>query len=221
MNKTITVSDVSEPPLLMLFLAAFSLVFNLCFPQYTAQAHAEGQKFVQENGLKENRIALNEAKSALAAQQAAIQQQTEATVQVAAVPAVRPEDKKVIKMAAAKAKSARVKSAAMAVKTAPAVQTTVKGSHFVTVTAYSSTVDQCDSSPFITASGTRVRDGIIATNLLAFGTKVKFPSLYGDKIFIVEDRMNQRFSNRADIWFETREQAKKFGVRKLEMVIVS
>ena len=94
-------------------------------------------------------------------------------------------------------------------------------SKWVTVTAYSSTVDQCDSSPFITANGTRVRDGIIATNALAFGTKVKFPSVYGDKIFTVEDRMNKRYYDRADIWFETREEAKMFGIKKLEMVVVS
>jgi 3D (Asp-Asp-Asp) domain-containing protein len=96
-----------------------------------------------------------------------------------------------------------------------------KHAKVVTVTAYSSTVDQCDSSPFITASGSRVRDGIIATNALSFGTKVKFPSVFGDKVFVVEDRMNARYSDRADIWFETREEAKQFGVKRLEMVIVS
>jgi 3D (Asp-Asp-Asp) domain-containing protein len=45
--------------------------------------------------------------------------------------------------------------------------------------------------------------------------------MYGDKIFVVEDRMSPRYSNRADIWFATREEARHFGVRKLEMVIVS
>lgn len=96
-----------------------------------------------------------------------------------------------------------------------------KRTKVVIVTAYSSTIDQCDSSPFITASGSRVRDGIIATNALAFGTKVKFPSAFGDKVFVVEDRMNARYSDRADIWFETREEAKRFGVKRLEMIVVS
>ncbi len=45
----------------------------------------------------------------------------------------------------------------------------------VIVTAYSSSSLQTDSTPFITAAGTEVRDGIIANNLLAFGTKVKIP----------------------------------------------
>ncbi len=90
---------------------------------------------------------------------------------------------------------------------------------YVTVTAYSSTPDQCDNSPFITASGTRVHDGTLAANFLPFGTKVRFPEYFGDKIFTVEDRMHPRFFYRADIWMETREMAKKFGIKKLKMEI--
>lgn len=87
----------------------------------------------------------------------------------------------------------------------------------VLVTAYSSTVDQTDDSPFITASGTQVRDGIVATNFLKFGTKVKFPELYGDKIFVVEDRMKS--NHKVDIWFPTREEALQFGAKVTEIVI--
>ncbi|MDP3003980.1 MAG: hypothetical protein Q8N43_00505, partial [Candidatus Azambacteria bacterium] len=36
----------------------------------------------------------------------------------------------------------------------------------VVLTAYSSTPDQTDDTPFITASNTRVRDGIVAANFL-------------------------------------------------------
>ncbi|MFA6552915.1 MAG: 3D domain-containing protein [Patescibacteria group bacterium] len=90
----------------------------------------------------------------------------------------------------------------------------------LTVTAYSSTVDQCGSTPFTTASGTQVRDGIIAANFLPIGTKVRFPDQFGDKIFIVEDRMAARFSTRADIWMPTRELAKQWGVRHVKMEIL-
>lgn len=90
----------------------------------------------------------------------------------------------------------------------------------VTITGYSSTPDQTDDSPFITASGRRVRDGIIASNFLKFGTKVKIPSVFGDKIFIVEDRMHSRFSDRVDIWFSNRSEAVKFGKRQLEIVVL-
>src|SRR3989344_1044153 len=53
------------------------------------------------------------------------------------------------------------------------------------ITAYSSTPDQTDDTPFITASGKQVADGIVANNLLPFGTKIRMPDLYGDKVFVV------------------------------------
>jgi 3D (Asp-Asp-Asp) domain-containing protein len=89
----------------------------------------------------------------------------------------------------------------------------------VTLTAYSSTVDQTDDSPFITASNTMVRDGIIAANFLPFGTKVQIPSLFGEKVFVVEDRMHSRFNDRIDIWFPDRATAKQFGKREATVVI--
>jgi 3D (Asp-Asp-Asp) domain-containing protein len=83
----------------------------------------------------------------------------------------------------------------------------------VTITAYSSTVDQTDSTPFITANGEHVRDGIVAANFLPFGATIKLPGLYNDKVFTVEDRMNQRYYYKIDIWMSTREAAKQFGVK--------
>ena len=84
----------------------------------------------------------------------------------------------------------------------------------VIATAYSSTVWQTDDTPFITASNTWVRKGIIANNFFPFGTKVRIPEFYGDKIFVVEDRMHWRKSNyHIDIWFPTLQQAKNFGAR--------
>ena len=91
----------------------------------------------------------------------------------------------------------------------------------VLVTAYSSTPDQTDSSPFITADGSYVHDGIVAANFLPFGTAIKIPQIYGNKIFFVEDRMNKKFSDRVDIWFPSRNLAKTFGVQKLVIEIIS
>ena len=80
------------------------------------------------------------------------------------------------------------------------------------LTAYSSTADQCSGNPFITASGAHVHDGTIAANCLDFGTKVKFPELYGDKIFTVEDRLSSRMGcGTVDIWFPDRASALQFG----------
>jgi 3D (Asp-Asp-Asp) domain-containing protein len=84
----------------------------------------------------------------------------------------------------------------------------------VVATAYSSTVWQTDDTPYITAAGTSVRDGIIANNILAFGTRVRIPELYGDKIFVVEDRMSWKKGNhQIDIWFPEYWQAKNFGAK--------
>ncbi len=84
----------------------------------------------------------------------------------------------------------------------------------VLVTGYSSTVQQTDDTPFITASGKYVEDGIVANNMLPFGTRVRIPEIYGDKIFIVEDRMNVRKGYyHVDVWFEEYHQAKDFGVK--------
>ncbi|MDO8443181.1 MAG: hypothetical protein Q7S81_02920 [bacterium] len=90
----------------------------------------------------------------------------------------------------------------------------------VELTAYSSTKDQTDSTPFISASGKRVYDGMVAANFLPFGTKIKIPELFGDKIFTVDDRMNRRYQNRVDIWFADRTSAINFGIKNSVIEIV-
>ena len=89
----------------------------------------------------------------------------------------------------------------------------------VTVTGYSSTRGQTDSTPFVTASNTRVRKGIVALSrdLLRRYTPGA-PFAFGDRVliegvgeFVVEDTMNKRFSRRVDIWFPNRTQAKLWG----------
>ncbi len=91
----------------------------------------------------------------------------------------------------------------------------------VIITAYSSTPEQTDETPFITASGKQVADGIVANNLLPLGTKIKIPELYGDKIFVIEDRMNKKKSDyHIDIWFPNYTQAKNFGVKIAEIEVL-
>ena len=90
----------------------------------------------------------------------------------------------------------------------------------VEATAYSSTIDQTDDTPFIAANGTYVHDGVVAANFLPFGTLIKIPEIYGDKIFIVEDRMHRRFQKRIDIWFPDRQSALKFGYQELKIQIL-
>ncbi len=83
------------------------------------------------------------------------------------------------------------------------------------ITAYSSTPEQTNEDPFTTASNKRVADGFIANNYFPFGTKIRIPELYGDKIFVVEDRMNRRKSDfQFDIWFDNCDDAINFGVAR-------
>ncbi len=90
----------------------------------------------------------------------------------------------------------------------------------IVVTSYNSEPGQTDSTPFITAFGTEVRDGIVATNYLPKGTQVRFPDLFGDKVFVVEDRMNIRYNKRMDIWSADKEFSRNFGARYLRMEIL-
>ncbi len=90
----------------------------------------------------------------------------------------------------------------------------------VWLTAYSSSIDETDDTPFITASGQHVRDGIVATNFLPFGTKIQIPKVFGDKIFVVEDRMHPRKKGIVDIWMPSKQQALKFGSLKADIVVL-
>lgn len=97
---------------------------------------------------------------------------------------------------------------------------------WVVVTAYSSTPDQTDSTPCIAAKGFDLCDAYaqfgesntIAANFLAINKHIKLPDLFGDKTFVVRDRMNERYGQgRIDVWMPTREMAKEFGVKRVKM----
>lgn len=89
----------------------------------------------------------------------------------------------------------------------------------VFVSAYSSSVNQTDATPFRTASGTYVGREIIAANFLPIGTLV---SIEG-KDYRVEDRLSDRYNGtlRVDMWKPTRAEAIQFGVRKLELTVLA
>ena len=89
-----------------------------------------------------------------------------------------------------------------------------------TITAYSSELAQTDSTPFITASNTYVRPGVVAANWLPIGTRVRIPEIFGERVFIVEDRMHRRHTNRLDIWFPTKAEAVQFGVHEARIEVL-
>ncbi|GAA4016546.1 hypothetical protein GCM10022631_31180 [Deinococcus rubellus] len=98
-------------------------------------------------------------------------------------------------------------------------------SRTVRATAYNSEVGQTDASPFITATGTRVRPGVIALSrdllrVFPYGTRVTLrdsAGLLNGRVFIVEDTMNVRLANTIDIWMGSRSQAIQWGARTVRI----
>ena len=92
----------------------------------------------------------------------------------------------------------------------------------VWVTAYTSDPSETDSTPYITASGSVVHDGVAAANFLPIGTKFTIPQEFGDKVFVVEDRMNARYNKQhiVDIWFMNKHNALTFGKRRLSIELL-
>ncbi len=92
------------------------------------------------------------------------------------------------------------------------------------LTAYNSEVAQCNDQPCITANGynlcTSTANNTVAANHLPFGTKLRIPSLFGDRVFVVRDRMNARYSDRIDVWMKEKEDAIHFGIRRAEVEIL-
>jgi 3D (Asp-Asp-Asp) domain-containing protein len=57
--------------------------------------------------------------------------------------------------------------------------------------------------------------------LLEIGTKIRIPEIFGEKIFIVKDRMNKKKGKyQIDVWFEDQKKALEFGVKKTYIEIL-
>ena len=105
-------------------------------------------------------------------------------------------------------------------------------------TAYTSSIRETDSTPYITATGARTRVGIIAVSRdmldsLPYGSKVtledmgsarggagRFNYLFNNRVFVVEDTMHPRKREQIDVWLPDRGMAIRFGVRSLRVTIV-
>ena len=103
------------------------------------------------------------------------------------------------------------------------IENTIK-TMYVYATAYNSLENQTDSSPCVTANGYNLCESdiedTIAANFLPFGTKIRIPDYFGDRVFVVRDRMNVRYENRIDVWMKEYIDARKFGKRYLKIEIL-
>lgn len=105
----------------------------------------------------------------------------------------------------------------------------------IVATAYNSEVRQTDSSPFITASGERVKDGTLALSrdmiqaenelMGRMGYNPAATISYGDTVdliyvkrMVVHDTMAKRFTKRADIWMNSESNAWEWGIRKVYII---
>jgi len=89
-----------------------------------------------------------------------------------------------------------------------------------TITAYTSSIDETDSEPFITASGERTTHGTIACpSKYDFGTVVVIEG----RQYKCNDRMNRRYRSqeRFDIWVETKAEAFEWGVREINIKVLA
>jgi 3D (Asp-Asp-Asp) domain-containing protein len=106
---------------------------------------------------------------------------------------------------------------------AEAQEVTPQSDHFrqatnmvATVTAYTSSEDETDSTPFENASGTRPARGSVACpRTLAFGTQV----VIDGKTYTCDDRMHSKYADRFDVWVESKAEAFEWGRRELAVVI--
>lgn len=92
------------------------------------------------------------------------------------------------------------------------------------ITAYCGCKRCCGKSDGITASGRKATQGrTVAINWLPFGSRVKI----GPKVYIVEDRgakslfgTKNRPIKHADIFFDSHEEARRFGSRYMNVEIL-
>jgi len=183
---------------LLIFTLGFSalwLVFSLRDVEAQELAKAAGPEAVQEIIEKSENLAIAEGNSVIASSEYAATS-TEETIGAT-------EEKP-------KAESE------MGAETKPIMKIDVM------ITAYSSTPEETDDTPFTTAAGTTVRDGVVANNLFPFGTRFRIPGIFGEKIFTVEDRMHWRKSGyQVDIWFPAKSEALNFGVKSAYIEIIN
>ena len=84
--------------------------------------------------------------------------------------------------------------------------------------AYTASPEECgDNSSGITASGTIAQEGVtVAMDDVPLGTRVR---INGHE-YIVEDRFGGGYENRVDIFFDSKEDALRFGRQNLEVEIL-
>lgn len=88
-----------------------------------------------------------------------------------------------------------------------------------TITAYCSCKLCCGpNAKGITANGNKPIEGITiaASRGIAFNSKVRI----GRHEYVVQDRLAKRYDSRFDIYFDSHERARRFGIKTNQKVVV-
>lgn len=147
-----------------------------------------------------------------------------------------------VKPAAQPVQTAKVAPKIQTTKATPKAQAKVvpanyrAGSSFILkATAYNSFAGQTDSTPNITATGSRTRFGVVALSRdmlrkIPYGSKVKiellgagasyYNRMLSQTVFFVEDTMHPRKYGQVDIWMRTMSEARAWGVRQVRLTIL-
>ena len=91
---------------------------------------------------------------------------------------------------------------------------------YITVTAYTSRVEETDDSPFVAAWGDEVYWGMLASNAFPKNTLIQIPDYFGSKVFTILDRMNPRYYYHLDIWMPDLNNAKTWGSKYIKIVVL-
>mgnify|MGYP001562306855 CR=1 FL=1 len=89
------------------------------------------------------------------------------------------------------------------------------------ITGYTSSVNETDSSPCISADNTnicKVNYNVCASNFVPFNTKLKIEGL---GICVVKDRINKKYNDRVDWYFgKDKNKAIRFGKKYLKVEVL-
>ena len=92
----------------------------------------------------------------------------------------------------------------------------------ITLSHYTASVDETDSTPNKTATGTKPVVGrtlAVSRDLFKY-LRGKRVWIEGLGIFTIEDTMDPRFTNKGDLLVKTKSEAKKLGVKKVTMIVL-
>lgn len=105
------------------------------------------------------------------------------------------------------------------VKNNPVIDTMIGIVGIAEVSAYTASEDETDANPTEMASGRTIYPGAIACpSRLAFGTRV----VIENTTYVCEDRMAKRYRDKEhfDILVGSKQEAREFGRKKLETVVI-